>query len=65
MDPDEQMFGVSRLWAVLSGRPDAPLDQLQKTILECVQNFTRGASQGDDITLLLIRYRAVAHSPTP
>jgi phosphoserine phosphatase RsbU/P len=65
MDPDEQMFGSSRLRGVLAGQPDAPLDQLQKTILECVQNFTRGASQGDDITLLLIRYRAVAHSATP
>ena len=62
MDPDEQMFGVSRLWAVLSGRPDAPLDHLQKAILESVKNFTRGARQGDDITLLLIRYRAVAQS---
>jgi phosphoserine phosphatase RsbU/P len=65
MDPDEQMFGSSRLRGVLAGQPDAPLEQLQKTILECVQNFTRGASQGDDITLLLIRYRAVAHSATP
>ena len=64
MDPDEQMFGVSRLCGVLSGQQDAPLDYLQKAILESVQRFTRGARQGDDITLLLIRYQAVAQSVT-
>jgi sigma-B regulation protein RsbU (phosphoserine phosphatase) len=64
MDPDEQMFGVSRLCGVLAGQQDAPLDHLQKAILESVQNFTRGTSQRDDITLLLVRYRAVARSDT-
>jgi phosphoserine phosphatase RsbU/P len=56
MDPDEQMFGVSRLREVLAGRRDASLDQLQMTLLESLENFTRGASQADDITLLLVRY---------
>jgi phosphoserine phosphatase RsbU/P len=57
MDPDEEMFGVPRLREVLSGRQEAPLDHLQKTILDAVRTFSRGAAQGDDITLLLIRYR--------
>lgn len=62
MNPDEQMFGSSGLREVLAEQSGSPLDQLQKTILEGVQNFTRGASQGDDITILLIRYRAVAQT---
>lgn len=64
MDPEEQMFGVSRLRDVLADRHNAPLDQLQKTVLECVERFTRGASQADDITLLLVRYRAAALAAT-
>ena len=64
MDPDKQLFGVSRLRAVLADRHDAPLDHLQKAILESVEGFARGASQADDITLLLIRYRAAAQAAT-
>jgi sigma-B regulation protein RsbU (phosphoserine phosphatase) len=65
MDPDEQMFEVSRLRGVLDGQRDVPLDHLQKAIFESVKNFTRGADQGDDITLLLVRYRDAAQNATP
>jgi sigma-B regulation protein RsbU (phosphoserine phosphatase) len=58
MDPDEQMFGVPRLREVLTGRTECPLEQLEKCILEAVENFARGASQADDLTLLIVRYRA-------
>ena len=58
MDPDEQMFGVPRLREVLTGQTECPLDQLQKCVLEAVENFARGASQADDLTLLVVRYRA-------
>jgi sigma-B regulation protein RsbU (phosphoserine phosphatase) len=61
-DPDEQLFGVSRLRQSIAGRLDAPLDQLQKAVFDSVENFTRGASQADDITLLLVRYRATAQT---
>ena len=60
MDPAEELFGVARLRDLLDGHADTPLDQLQKTVLESVQNFSRGASQTDDLTLLLVRYRAAA-----
>lgn len=60
MDPEEQMFGISRFREALAGRSEESLGELQKTVLESVENFTRGASQADDITLLLVRYRAVA-----
>ncbi len=59
MDPEEQMFGISRFREALAGQSEASLGDLQKTVLESVENFTRGASQADDITLLLVRYRAV------
>jgi serine phosphatase RsbU (regulator of sigma subunit) len=64
MDPDEQLFGLPRLRDSLRGRHDVPLQDLQKSVLESVQNFGRGASQADDITLLLLRYRATARATT-
>jgi sigma-B regulation protein RsbU (phosphoserine phosphatase) len=57
MNSEEQMFGLSRLHEALEGQRDVPLDRLQKSILQSVQNFAQGADQGDDITLLLVRYR--------
>jgi sigma-B regulation protein RsbU (phosphoserine phosphatase) len=59
-DPDDQLYGVPRLREALAGGHDAPLNQLQKAVFESVEKFTRGASQADDITLLLVRYRAAA-----
>jgi sigma-B regulation protein RsbU (phosphoserine phosphatase) len=61
-DPDEEQFGVSRLREVLANRHDAPLDHLQSAVLESVQSFVRGADQADDITLLLVRYRAASQA---
>src|SRR5215510_11185650 len=58
MDPDEQLFGVPRLREVLAERTQMRLEEMQKCVLEAVENFTRGARQADDLTLLLIRYRA-------
>jgi phosphoserine phosphatase RsbU/P len=65
MDPDEEMFGRTGLLEALKGQQDPPLDQLQKTILDSVETFTRGASQADDITVLLVRYRAAAQAAKP
>ncbi len=65
MDADQQMFGVSRLREVIAGLHGAPLDHLQKSVLDSVGDFTRGASQADDITLLFVRYRAAAQAATP
>jgi sigma-B regulation protein RsbU (phosphoserine phosphatase) len=58
MDPDEQLFGVPRLREVLEGKTSMDLEEIQKTVLESVENFARGARQADDLTLLLVRYRA-------
>jgi sigma-B regulation protein RsbU (phosphoserine phosphatase) len=59
-DPDEQMFGTTRLKELLTGQLECPLEQLQKCVLEAVENFARGAHQADDLTLLIVRYRATA-----
>ena len=60
MDPEEQMFGIGKLQEILQGQAQLGLDALQKRILESVENFTRGARQADDVTLLLVRYRGTA-----
>jgi phosphoserine phosphatase RsbU/P len=64
MDPEEELYGVPRLRGVLQGKPDMQLDELQKAVLESVENFARGARQADDLTLLLVRYRAVGVTVT-
>jgi phosphoserine phosphatase RsbU/P len=64
MDPEEELFGMARLRQVLTGQMECPLEQLQKCVLEAVENFTRGARQADDLTLLIVRYRATVASAT-
>jgi sigma-B regulation protein RsbU (phosphoserine phosphatase) len=62
MDPKEDFFGMPRLTQLLTGQNETSLEELQKLVLEAVENFARGASQADDLTLLLVRYRAAATS---
>src|SRR6266403_216731 len=62
MDPEDRLFGVPRLKEVLTGLPECPLEEIQKCVLESVENFARGAHQADDLTLLVVRYRATAAS---
>jgi sigma-B regulation protein RsbU (phosphoserine phosphatase) len=64
VDPDEQMFGITRLKELLTGQLECPLELLQKCVLEAVENFARGAHQADDLTLLIVRYRATAAAAT-
>lgn len=54
----EELYGVPRLREVLSGQHTQGLDKIQKAVLDSVETFARGASQADDITLLLLRYRS-------
>jgi sigma-B regulation protein RsbU (phosphoserine phosphatase) len=57
-DPDDQLYGVPRLREALADLHEASLGHVQKTVLDSIETFTRGAAQADDITLLLLRYRA-------
>jgi sigma-B regulation protein RsbU (phosphoserine phosphatase) len=62
-DPQQQMYGVPRLSEALAGlQKDAPLEQLQKRVVDSVEKFARGADQADDITLLFIRYHAASQA---
>lgn len=56
-DPEHRLLEVCGLSQALDGCHEKPLDQLQQSVLESVRAFTRGASQSDDITLLVVRYR--------
>src|SRR6266446_4041683 len=42
MDPKEDFFGIPRLVQLLTGQNDTPLDEMQKLLLEAVENFSRG-----------------------
>lgn len=58
MDPEDNLYGTPRFRDVLADLHEASLDHVQKTVLASIESFTRGAAQADDITLLLVRYRA-------
>ncbi|HET9400980.1 MAG TPA: SpoIIE family protein phosphatase [Candidatus Acidoferrales bacterium] len=58
MDPEQQEYGVDRLKLAVEPRTTAPLEEMQATILDSVRVFARGARQADDVTLLLLRYKA-------
>jgi serine phosphatase RsbU (regulator of sigma subunit) len=56
-DRDRNLFGVGRLKEVLVRHQGGSLGELQAGILSAVERFAAGASQSDDITLLVVRYR--------
>jgi len=55
-NPKEEMFGSDRLRAVVAQHGGAGLNELQTSILAAVDEFSGGAYQADDITLLIVRY---------
>ena len=52
---DEQ-FEIERLQEVVARHTGAPVEDLQAAILAALDDFTRGAYQADDITLLILRF---------
>lgn len=62
MDPEYKEFGLVRLKEVLAGRASASIEEMRVAILAAVKDFIRGASQADDITLLLVRYHGAAQA---
>jgi sigma-B regulation protein RsbU (phosphoserine phosphatase) len=55
---NHDLFEVSGLCKALEGKDGMPVDAIEQSVLDEVQGFTRGAHQSDDITLLVVRYRA-------
>jgi serine phosphatase RsbU (regulator of sigma subunit) len=57
---NHDLFEISGLSQALAGKKDVPVEVLQQSVLDAVSAFTHGTSQSDDITLLVVRYRATA-----
>ena len=64
-DTSDNLFGVERLQEVLDGQYESPLDEVKESIVQAVDGFSAGASQTDDLTLLLVRYRGITESDGP
>jgi sigma-B regulation protein RsbU (phosphoserine phosphatase) len=50
-----EMFGEDRLLEILQKEGAAGCDALELKLLQAVENFTRGHSQTDDITFMLVQ----------
>jgi phosphoserine phosphatase RsbU/P len=61
-DAERELFGFQRLHDVLEGWQDESLESLKKIILDSITSFSGSAAQSDDVTLLVVRYRAIARS---
>jgi phosphoserine phosphatase RsbU/P len=59
-DRDRELFGTERLCAELAGRSGDSIDDLRRRILDCVNAWSHGTAQSDDVTVLLVRYRTPA-----
>jgi serine phosphatase RsbU (regulator of sigma subunit) len=56
----QEPFEVSGLCKALEGKDGMPVDVIERSVLDELQRFTRGAHQSDDITILVVRYRTAA-----
>jgi sigma-B regulation protein RsbU (phosphoserine phosphatase) len=54
-----ELFGFERLNRVTAQCAEASIESVMKTILDAVEEFSRGAGQADDLTLLIVRFRQV------
>lgn len=53
---ERDFFEEERLREVFGRQQDSPLNDVQNGILSAVEKFTEGASQSDDVTLVVVRY---------
>jgi len=53
---ERELFEDERLKEAFSHYQDSPLEDVQNGILNAVGKFTEGASQSDDVTLVVVRY---------
>ena len=56
MDATGEEFGDDRLIDVADGARDRSAQSLVDAIVAAVREFTKGAPQSDDITVMVIRY---------
>jgi serine phosphatase RsbU (regulator of sigma subunit) len=62
-DKDQNLYGDERLVEALAPHQGDSLADLQAGILRSVEQFAAGASQSDDITILVVRYRRPGSAP--
>jgi serine phosphatase RsbU (regulator of sigma subunit) len=55
--PTGEFFDDERLRTVVTSHGEDSVEGLHEGILAAIRDFTRGAAQSDDITLLTVRYR--------
>src|SRR5580704_3112703 len=56
MDPEDNEFGTDRLKQALEARQREGVEEVQADVLAAITEFARGASQRDDITIMVARY---------
>ena len=61
----KELFGFSRLREVVAAHTGSSIEELQNAILHAVEEFSRGAGQADDITLLIVRFRSLMNPAVP
>ncbi|HEX3891088.1 MAG TPA: SpoIIE family protein phosphatase [Terracidiphilus sp.] len=59
-DGKRTLFGTERLCEAVAGRENDSIDDLRRHVLDCVNTWSRGTAQSDDITVLIVRYRTPA-----
>jgi len=62
MDPEDNEFGNDRLKQALEAHQRDAVEQVHADVLEAVKIFARGASQRDDITIVVARYCGAAQA---
>ncbi len=57
MNQQNEIYGEQRFLQSLNAGKSAPLEKVRQNALKALRNFTNGAPQGDDITLVMVRYQ--------
>lgn len=55
-DVNKEMFGIERLLITLNKDKSAPVEEVLRNVREAVAEFTAGAKQFDDLTMLAVEY---------
>ena len=55
-DPEEKLFGIDRTLRALNLSPDAPPEEILKTVRREVDAFVGDAPQFDDLTMMCLAY---------
>ncbi len=64
-NPERELFGDARIMKTLTGWQEESLETVKRLLLETINTFARGAAQTDDMTVLVVRYRASAQNVAP